>query len=136
MDLSFLLDFIDNIPSWVWIIAGLWFAMKYLGDKKKWEYEVDFPYLQGVGKGEIEFKCYEKKGISVEVELDLASPYKNKPIEVFLNDDLVFVLPPEKNNKSRVFKTAPIALIEPSAGDEVVVKVEGESKLRGTLKRD
>ena len=136
MDLSFIFDFFDNIPFWVWIIVGLWFVFKYFGDVKQWEYEVDFPYLKNVGKGEIEFKSYAKRGLTIEVDLDLAPANRDKESEVFLNNNRIFTLPPEKNSKTRVFTAEAVQVQEPKEGDEVVVKVGGESTLKGMLKRD
>ena len=59
------------------------------GDRKLWELEVKFPMKHGVGRGEVEFECLKKKGSTIEVKFELEEMFHNKPIEIFLNNQLV-----------------------------------------------
>lgn len=136
MELSEIIHYIQHVPTWIWFVAG--FVLLILtGDTKRWEYEVKFPMKQGVGRGEIEFKCLKKKGTSIEIELSLDTMQAEKPIDIYLNERLVYSIAADENiaNK-RIYINKKITIEKPREADTVAVKIAGQSVLTGQLVLD
>lgn len=123
------------MPVWVWVI--LFFVLAVLfGDKKLWEYEVKFPFKQGIGRGEIEIEGMKKKGNKIEVKFDLEPAYQDKKIDIFLSGKLVHTVASNKNSSGRFFYTEKYNAGDPTEGDEVVVKIDEQEIFKGQLVRD
>ena len=135
MDISSMFELVSTIPIWVWI-AGAIAILILFGDRGLWEYEVKFPFSENAGRGEVEFKCYKKKGSVIEVELNLESECINKDIDIYLNNHLVYSIPGEKNNSARLYLNRPLDMQKPNEGDEVSVKVQGRNIFNGPLVLD
>lgn len=131
-----LMQLAANIPTWIWIVVGVFLYVVIFGDKKLWELEVKFPQQPGVGRGEIEFECFKKRGSQIEVELHLEEMYQNKNIEIFLNNSKVFAISAEDNKGSRLSVNKPITLSQPNENDKVEVHIDGQKQFEGHLYRD
>jgi hypothetical protein len=127
------IEFVSDIPTWIWVIVGLFLFVRIFGDRELWDYEVEFPPLEGIGKGEIDFTCYKKKGSVLEIELELSSQFSNHEIEICLNGSLVYTLGKEKNPGGKIFHKEKMPLQEPAPGDEVTVNIAGRNIFRGQL---
>ncbi len=130
-----MIEFISNLPTWVWVVAVI-AVLFLLGDRKLWEYEAKFPLNEGVGRGEVEFKCYKKKGRVIELELKLEEKWCYSPVDVFLNEVKVYTLPAEKNTSGRIYHEEEIEIEDPKEGDKVTVKINSEAVFSGQLIRD
>lgn len=129
------LEFVIGLPWWVWLVLVLVVAIIF-GDRSLWEYEVKFPLQEGVGRGEVEFEAYKKKGTTIELKFRLDPAYQDKAIDVYLEGRLMFSLPAEKNSRSLLFLTEKIDMEQPKEGSEVVVKIGGISVFKGLLVLD
>jgi len=128
-----LAEILAGVPTWAWVLGGFILFALVFGDRGLWDYEVEFPPVEGKGKGEIDFKCYKKRGTLIEVELSLDPAYQNRSIEIYLKGSRVYSIPKEKNNKKRIYLTDSIRLSRPSAGDEVSVNSGNEVLFTGKL---
>jgi len=135
MDVNELVNWIFNLPKWFWVIfvIGIVFLSS---DKKKWEYEAKFPFEAGKGSGEVEFDCFKKKGSSIEIEFELEPVFQNKAIEIFLNDKLIYTIPNNINIGSRLRINEKFNLIEPSADDLVMVKIDDKEIFEARLRKE
>jgi len=136
MDSTQILELLSTVPTWVWIVGGIILFTIIFGDKKLWEFEVKFPLQTGVGRGEVEFECLNKKGTSIEAKFELEELYQNKKIEIFLNNRMVYSIPEEKNNSARIYVNEKLDIQKPNEGDEVAVNINGQKQFEGVLVRD
>lgn len=132
--MELILDFVANLPTWVWWVTGILFVFIFFGDRELWDYEAKFPFKQGIGRGEIELKCYKKRGSVIEVKLE--SNQLNKALDIYLNNRRIFTVPSNKTQTARVYLKENIEIDKPSEGDEVVVRVGSETLFQGQLIRD
>ena len=132
--MELLVDLLTAIPTWAWWVGGIVLVSLLFGDRVLWEYEAEFPFRQGIGRGEIELKGYKKKGCRIEVELE--SALLPQEVTIFLNGRRIFAIPPEQTKAARLYHTEPIALDQPAEGDEVEVHIGGEAVFQGLLVRD
>lgn len=135
MDISSMFELASTIPIWAWIVGAIGILILF-GDRGLWEYEVKFPFTEDAGRGEVEFKCYKKKGSVIEVEFNLESECINKDIDIYPNNHLVYSIPGEKNNSARLYLNRPLDMQKPNDGDEVAVKVQGRNIFNGPLVLD
>ncbi len=131
-----LMQLAASIPTWIWIIFGVFIFVMLFGDKKLWDLEVKFPQQPGVGRGEVEFECFKKRGSHIEVELYLEEMFQNKNIEIFLNNTKVFSIPAKDNKGPRLSITKPLTLSQPNENDKVEVHIGGQKQFEGHLYRD
>jgi len=136
MDINQILELLTTIPAWLWVFGGFIIFMFIFGDQKLWELEVKFPMISGVGRGEVEFECHKKKGSSIEVKFQLEELFNNKPIEIFLNNRLVYTVPSSKNSGNRIYVEEKIDLEKPNEGDKVLINIGGTKQFEGALVRD
>ncbi len=136
MEINEIFGLLSTIPTWVWVVGGIVIFVILFGDQKLWEFEVKFPMKHGVGRGEVEFECLKKKGSTIEVKFELEEIFHNKPIEIFLNDKLVFTVPQAKNTGRRIYIEENLDLQEPNEGDKVCVHIGGQEQFEGQLYRD
>jgi len=136
MDTSQILAILSTVPTWVWIVGGIILFTIIFGDKKLWEFEVKFPLQAGVGRGEVEFECLNKKGTFIEAKFELEELYQNKKIEIFLNNRMVYSIPEAKNNSARIYINEKLEVQKPTEGDEVTVNIGGRKQFEGVLVRD
>ncbi|MBZ0167324.1 MAG: hypothetical protein K8I00_11010 [Candidatus Omnitrophica bacterium] len=123
------------MPWWAWAVLVLGVLMIF-GDRKVWEFEVEFPHRDGVGKGEVEFEYYTNRKPILEVELDLEPPYLNKDLEVTRNGQRVILIPSTSNTRPKLRIHEPYRLEKPAAGDLIEIKCAGETLFRGELRAE
>jgi hypothetical protein len=131
-----LASFVGNMPWFVWAAFLFIPIMVVLGDRKLWEYEVKFPQTTGVGRGEVEFEAYKKKGTTLEAKFQIDPDSANKDIEICLNDKHVYTIPAQENTGGRVYINKKIQLDKPEEGDQVIIRIRHEEVLSGPLIRD
>jgi len=136
MDINEIFAMLASVPTWVWILGAFILYAFIFGDRKLWELEVKFPNKHGVGRGEIEFECLKKKGTSIEVEFNLEDLFKQKAIEIYLNNRLVYTVHAIKNKGARTFIKEKIDIQKPNEGDKVMVNIDGQKQFEGVLVRD
>lgn len=129
------MEIIDSIPLYVWFIAGF-LLLFLLGDSKLWDYEAKFPLNPGVGRGEIEIECFKKRGPVIEAKMRLEPACNNKPLEVFLENQLVMTVPAARNKGPFFIFKAPYKYDEPREGSIVEVRLEGRPVFAGPLVLD
>ncbi|MFW5432045.1 MAG: hypothetical protein ACKE5M_07060 [Methylophilaceae bacterium] len=135
MELTEIINFFKDLPFWGWII--LFFVYVFIfGDRKLWEYEVKFPLEAGIGRGEIEFECFKKKGAEIEVHLQLEPYYQHKHIEILRNGISVYAIEPSQNIGKRIFIKKRTQLEKPAEGDKITVKIGGKDVFSGRLVLD
>lgn len=135
MEVADVLVLLGDLPVWGWVIFVL-FVLFLLGDRGLWDYEAKFPLQPGIGRGEVEFKRYKKKGSSIEVNLELEPEYREKRVAIRLKDQLVCTVPKERNGGERLYLNQSLDLDEPTEGDLVSVEIDGESVFSGPLVLD
>lgn len=135
METADVLVLLGDLPVWGWVIFVL-FVLFLLGDRGLWDYEAKFPLQPGIGRGEVEFKRYKKKGSSIEVKLELEPEYREKRVAIRLRNQLVCTVPKERNGGERLYLNQSLDLEEPAEGDLVSVEIDGESVFSGPLVLD
>ena len=136
MDLSEITNFLSSLPTPVLVIGGFILFMVIFGEKILWDYEVKFPLKKGIGRGEVEFECGQKKGSRIECEFELNDSYKNIPIEIYLRDKMVYIIPAERNMQTFIKIKQHTPIERPEEGDLVTVKANGETIFSGQLVLD
>lgn len=134
MDYAEILNFVQNLPGWAWFVMG--FALLVLmGDKKFWEYEVKFPMKQGIGRGEIELEGLKKRGMKIEIKLNLDATQANKQIDIYLKEHHVFTISADENQaNTHIYINKKIKLDQPpNEADIVTVKIGGQQVFDGQL---
>lgn len=136
MNLSEITNFLSSIPTPVLVIGGFVIFMLIFGEKVLWDYEVKFPFKNGIGRGEVEFECGQKKGPRIECEFELNDSYKNIAIEIFLRDKKVYTIPAARNMQTFIKVKEHIPFDRPEEGDLVTVKANNETIFSGQLVLD
>lgn len=130
-----LANLLGDVPWYVWF--GLFIVVMIIfGDRGLWDYEVKFPYTQGVGRGEVEFECYKKKGSVIEAKFQIDTECANEAIDIYLGDRLMHSISSQKNPGGRIFIKESLEMEEPTEGDIVEVIIRGEVVFSGPLIRD
>ncbi len=135
MEFAEIINFFKDMPFWGWIIIFFIYVFIF-GDRKLWEYEVKFPLQTGIGRGEVEFECYKKKGSSIEINLQLEPDYNNKRIDIMLNGLVVYTIPEHDNTGKSIVINKKSPLEKPNEGDEVIIKIGSEKTFSGQLVLD
>ena len=140
MDISEIISHLNEIPTWAWIVIAI-VIIFFFGDRKKWEYEVNLSYQQGVGHGEVEIECVGKKVSQkdkkyIEAELTLEPASQNKAYEVLLNGTPVLSIPASRTGSSRVFIRKPYTGSQPRKGDKIEVQCDNRTVLSSLLHED
>lgn len=130
-----LLNYLKDLPVYVWVIVGI-IVLFTCGDKKLWEYEVKFPLSHGIGRGEIEINCLNRRGAEVSASFTLEPNYQNQDIQIFINNNLVSTISANQNSKSRTFIRQKYTSPRPDEGQEVTVKIRDELVFSGVLVLD
>ena len=125
----------DGLPWYGWFIVVI-VIMFIFGDRIYWDYEVEFPKVPGIGKGEVEFESLKKKGTIIEARFKLEPDYWHEEIHIYLKGDLIYTIPSQKNSSTRTYINDNIELEEPASGDEVSIYIRDEIVFQGTLVRD
>jgi len=131
-----LIQWFDQLPrSVIWFLGFIAFFLGAIlsGDRKLWEYEVKFPLKKGVGRGEVEIKCLKKKGISIEVEMELEECLRNEAIDIELAGRLIHTIPAKDNNAARIVHRSPLKLDKPNEGDLLSIRIKGNPVQSGHL---
>lgn len=136
MSINDIFSLLASVPTWVWVIGVFILYALIFGDRKLWELEVKFPNKHGVGRGEIEFECLKKKGTTIEVEFSLEDPFKQKALEIYLNNIKIYTVQAVKNKGMKTFIKEKIDLPKPNEGDKIFVNIEGQKQFEGVLVRD
>ncbi len=135
MDISTLPGLVDAIPGWGWIVIII-FVLFVLGERIVWDYEVKFPYKQAAGRGEVELECGSKKGTRIKCRFELEEFYREKPIEIRINNQTLHTIDAGKNQNGKVYIREHIAFQQPTEGDEVVVLIGNDEVFTGVLVLD
>lgn len=136
MDINDITTILSTVPTWVWIVGAFILYAILFGDRKLWELEVKFPNKHGVGRGEIEIECLKKKGMSIEADFSLEDLFKQKKIEIYLNNRLIYTIEAIKNKGMKTFIKDKIDIQKPNEGDKVFVNINGQKHFEGVLVRD
>lgn len=135
MELQALIELVQSVPLFIWIV--LFIAILFLfGDKQLWEYEADFMYKPGIGRGEIEIEYYKKAKGSIDIELELDEEYQNKPLDIYLDGISILNIPPQKNNGHKFRIHEPYKHLEPHEGMTVEIKHNNKVILASSLLMD
>jgi hypothetical protein len=129
-------SFVGNMPWFIWAFFLFIPVMVIFGDRGLWDFEVKFPQTTSVGRGEVEFECWKKKGTVIEAKFQIESDSANEDIEIFLKGSHVYTIPAQKNTGGRIFIQEKITLDKPEEGDQVTVKIRNEEVFSGPLIRD
>ena len=135
MELTSIIDLFQSVPFFVWIIL-IFIILALFSDKQLWEYEAKFIFQEGIGGGELEIEYYKKAKGSVDLELTLDELFQNKPLEVFLEDDLILAIPAEQNTGPRLHFHDEFKLAEPHEGMKVHIKCDNEPLFTAQLLLD
>lgn len=135
MDIQSSLQLLSSIPWWAWA-ALILVVLSFFGDKKLWEFEVEFAYKEGVGKGEVEIEHYTNRNPLLEVELDLDAHYLNRDLEVVRNGQRVIFIPATSNTRMRLRVHEPYLGEKPVVGDLIEIKCGREAIFSGNLRTD
>ena len=131
-----ILEFLANVPTWIYVVFGIVLVFVFFGDRGLWDFEVKFPFQSGVGRAEIDFEAYKKRGKVISAKFELEPRMNNKSIEIFLRDRSVLTIPATANQKKRVFTSQEMDYPDPNEGDEVTVEIGGEVVFEGQLVKD
>ena len=125
----------SGIPwyAWLGIFIGI---MIVFGDRILWDFEVKFPFKEGVGRGKVEFEHHKKKGTIIEARFDLEPDCWHEDIDIYLKGEHVYTIPSKKNDGGRTYSKEKSEYDKPAEGDEVTVKIRGEVVLSGPLVLD
>ncbi len=132
MDINPIIEVIQTIPFFVWIILGV-FILFLFGDKQLWEYEVKFPFKEDIGRGEIEIEYYKKAKGSIDIELQLEIPYVNEALELFLDNKKILDLSMETTANSKLRIHEKFDQAEPHEGMIVEIKHNNQTIMSGPL---
>ena len=130
-----ILNFIADIPWWGWLVLFIAYVIVF-GKKKLWDYEVKFPFKEGIGRGKVEFECFEKEGPKVEVKLSLDPQLHNKKIDIYLSGHCVFSVPSALNIEPQLRIEESLSMNEPKEGEIVDVKIDDNIIFSGPLVLD
>ena len=138
--LSQTMSFLESIPGWGWVIIVIVMIIIF-GDRKVWEFEVNFSLVEGVGHGEIEFesvssKFSKKEKKSIEIELKLEPAAQGKTYQVFLKGFPVHTISAAESNSSFVRIREKYEGNKPNQGDLVEVRCDKEVVFSGKLHKD
>ena len=107
------------------------------GEKTLWDYEAEgFSEACDKGSFEVDLECKEKKGSFVEIRANLKSEYRNKPVSVYLKNFHLVTFSAEENEAGKRFEKKFINFSEPSAGDVVMVEIDGQEVFSSQLYKD
>lgn len=136
MEISEILEMLSAVPIWLWIIGAVILVFAVFGESTLWDYEVKFPFEEGIGRGKVELECGNKKGPRIECLFEMSPSYQNISLDIFLGEEKIYTVPAEKNNSNRLYLREHISLDKPREGDLVVVKANQEAIFSGPLVLD
>ena len=133
--MSELLNLINTIPTFVWVVLGiiaLFAVLGKAGDRAIWKYEVEFPLSEGVGRAEVEIKHWKKRGKVLELEIKPVKGFGFKEVYVLVGGYKAFSASHSEFNKwSKCEKEYKFE--KPNEGDEVKVLFDGKEVFSGVL---
>ena len=135
MDILSIVELVQSVPLFIWIILVIIIFVLF-SDKQLWEYEARFVYTNGIGEGDLEIEYYKKAKGSVDLELFLEEAYQQKELEIFLENDLLFTVPAESNNDTKLHFHEPYTLSEPHEGMKVHIKCDNKILFTAPLLMD
>ena len=107
------------------------------GEKTLWDYEAEgFSEACEKGSFEVDLECKEKKGSFVEIRGNLKTEFRNKPIEVYLNNFHLVTFSADENQSGKRFEKKFVNFSEPNAGDTVMVEIDGQEIFSSQLYKD
>lgn len=134
MDNIILAFSLGDVPWYAWCALVILIFIIF-GDKVIWDYEVKFPLKEGVGRGVVEFECHKKRGAFIEMRLELDSSQWRKEIDVLLDGRSVYTMS-NGSARARVYVNHKLDMEEPSEGQMVVVRIDGQDAFSGPLVLD
>jgi len=126
---------IGDMPWWAWIVPFIGVFLLF-GDRGLWDFEVKFPMTEGVGRGEVEFECWKKKGTFIEARFTIEPESANEEMDIFHNGERVYTIPAQKNAGGRVYVNEKITFEKPTEGDHVTVHIRNQEVFSGPLIKD
>ncbi|HMB91870.1 MAG TPA: hypothetical protein VKP65_13540 [Rhodothermales bacterium] len=136
MEVADILNTLSMVPSWVWVVGAIVFVFFVFGESIVWDYEVKFPFNEGVGRGKVELECGKRKGTRIGCVFELNPSYQHIPLDVFVGETKIYTIPSEKNRSNRFSLRQNVPLDEPQEGDLVIVKAHDETIFSGPLVLD
>lgn len=133
MDFNEILKILFEVPIYVWVIL-FFVAAYFFRDKSRWEREIEFSWVEGVGKVEVEIGHDKRKGTEIEVEMKLEERYQNKPIDILINEKTVCTVPATANNGSGRDYSIAYDFAKPHSGDRVSVVIDNEALFTGQFR--
>lgn len=133
--MSELLNLINAVPTFVWVILGIITVFAVLGkagDRALWKYEVEFPLSKSVGRAEVEIKNWKKRGKVIELEIKPVEEFEFKEAYVLVGGYKAFSASSAEFNKWNKCEKE-YKFEEPNEGDEVTVLFDGKEVFRGVL---
>jgi hypothetical protein len=91
---------------------------------------------EGIGRGEVEFEGYKKKGHIAQAKFMFEPGFTFHEIQVFLEGAPVLRIPAERVKGGRLFHSEKIDHGRPREGDRVTVQIDGNEVFSGQLVRD
>ncbi len=128
--MSEMINIIDSIPWYLWLVVFFIFIYIFR-DKKVWAYRVNF---EGPNSGDIDIDKYHRTNAKIEVEIELVEKNRNLPVQVFVNNSLVLIVPKERNSGREIDYTSYYEHQRPSEGDKLEVFIDGTVILSGELR--
>ena len=133
--LNAIFGYLSQVPWWGWVI--LVFGLLFLfGDRGLWDLEVKFPLTDGVGRGEVEFEGWTKRGHILEAKFMFEPGFAFDQIDILLDGVSVARIPKERAKGRRLFFSEKIELGRPEEGQMVTVEIDGREVFSGALVRD
>lgn len=135
MEFNALLQWLGDVPTWVWIV-GVVGLLILTGDRVLWDFEVKFPRVTGIGRGEIEFEGFRKRGATIQARFELDENYRGRALEIRVNGESVYTIPANKTGSARTVVNERYGPGQPAEGDVVEVFADDELLFSGRLALD
>jgi hypothetical protein len=127
--------FLSQVPWWVWVVLVFGLLVVF-GDRGLWDLEVKFPLTEGVGRGEVEFEGYKKRGHTLEARFHSLPNFEYNTIEILLEGVSVATIPTKTAPKHHLFSSKKIEHGQPREGQVVTVVIDGREVFSGPLVKD
>lgn len=140
MNINDVIVFLQGVPVWAWVVFGI-VVMIVFGDRKRWEYELNIPFTDGFGHGEIEIeassnKLFKREKQVIEIELELEPDAQNKVYDIFLNGDLIYSLSEHDTDNQNVRIHKKYTGAKPNNGDMIEIRHNSNVIISGKLHKD
>jgi hypothetical protein len=76
MEISEILSLLSTVPTWAWMVGAIIIVFFAFGESILWDYEVKFPFKEGIGRGKVELECGKNKGTRIECVFEMNPSHK------------------------------------------------------------